>query len=699
MIILSLFGCDALPEYQPVQEVAADEPEHAWSASRSGWCEAALGGGPGTRTDALAFASAHVGQRLFSPGSDWVEADAILAELGEEAVALSTYADAFSHVCSLPATMRMTGAPVVTVIGTEAWVVPGIGRPILPEGVETVVIDLRDLTADADIRFAASLALREEALLGERSVRRFKGFVDQTSVWSHYESGRVQSALVVPGRAEREYALRFYVPAAISPEAATIAGGLALAGRATLEGHDIHTAVAESTWTGVGDHGLLWRSSYLLDADGEPWPDVIAVDGGHSGAKRPPLEKYSADGWDGGAGAGLTRGQMRAALTVAYGTYDWFYPFFDVVGRDLDAGYLEAMASVDEVPEDDRTAFMAVLGRFVHDLYDGHGFYTDYAPEPGLKYLALQLQEIGGVPVVRASAHDEVWPGDRILSVDGIPIGDWLEEVTSRYSAATDQYRFVQATEELKEVRGQRVLGLERADGAITEVSLAGGNWAATRDVPWGGTHAPSGFLDDLGAPDVYFLNLNYDVTPDDPEVLGEVIDVVTALDPEEDSLILDMRDYPALDYYTLHSYLHTERFTTAQFWFPTWSGPEQYELIEDSWSFSGKASAFTGEIVILTSAKSVSSSEHFTQMLRDLPNVRVVGQTTAGTNGTVTSAWLPGDFAVTFTGMDLRNPDGTQFHGIGIVPDLVVEPTALAFAAGQDPELEAALSWIVGME
>ena len=72
--------------------------------------------------------------------------------------------------------------------------------------------------------------------------------------------------------------------------------------------------------------------------------------------------------------------------------------------------------------------------------------------------------------------------------------------------------------------------------------------------------------------------------------------------------------------------------------------------------------------------------------------NVIVVGQPSAATNGTITTAWLPGRVTMTFTGMRLRNPDGTEFHGIGIVPDVVVSPTPEQFRRGEDPELLAAI-------
>jgi hypothetical protein len=42
------------------------------------------------------------------------------------------------------------------------------------------------------------------------------------------------------------------------------------------------------------------------------------------------------------------------------------------------------------------------------------------------------------------------------------------------------------------------------------------------------------------------------------------------------------------------------------------------------------------------------------------------------GTNGNITAVNLPGGFAFSSTGMQVTNPDGSRFHGIGIDRDLL---------------------------
>ncbi len=57
----------------------------------------------------------------------------------------------------------------------------------------------------------------------------------------------------------------------------------------------------------------------------------------------------------------------------------------------------------------------------------------------------------------------------------------------------------------------------------------------------------------------------------------------------------------------------------------------------------------------------------------------------------------FPGGFGFTYTGMKVLNPNGTQFHGVGIVPDVKVQLTASALRDGVDEVLCAAIAVLKG--
>jgi carboxyl-terminal processing protease len=54
-----------------------------------------------------------------------------------------------------------------------------------------------------------------------------------------------------------------------------------------------------------------------------------------------------------------------------------------------------------------------------------------------------------------------------------------------------------------------------------------------------------------------------------------------------------------------------------------------------------------------------------------------------------MTTLALPGGWSLQFTGTRVRYPNGRRFQNIGIVPDILVEPTLRGLTAGKDEVLE----------
>ena len=51
------------------------------------------------------------------------------------------------------------------------------------------------------------------------------------------------------------------------------------------------------------------------------------------------------------------------------------------------------------------------------------------------------------------------------------------------------------------------------------------------------------------------------------------------------DGVILDMRDYPYLNIYEFARMFNPSSFTAPHFGFPTWTGPEIYDLTFEIWT------------------------------------------------------------------------------------------------------------------
>ena len=670
------------------------------------WCSASLAGEQGTRAFIHDFARMHMGRNLFGPEAQWLQNDADLAALIKTHPSLDSdflvqYAAQSNDLCAATKQEPLERESSIAMYETTAHIILGQETIDIPEEAEAVVIDLRAASASSPLKEILESVLAEEVVIGQKQTRRFLGFPSQSEDWTHYEVSNAGSPIMLTGTSSKPRDIFFMTPANLHPAHALLIAGLRLHEKAGIAGHHVYAATAEATWSGIEASGILWRAQELWQ-NGERWPDRIdadietlnieeihnhltsvsswsAVSGDATRAAYDEYLRYQGDPSD-----VLNVEDMKAGLIVTYGVLDWFFPYFDIVGRALDDRIIEEFDTVSALENGDREGFMHALGRVMNSINDGHGFYSDWASTSWPDgYLGVQIQRVNNLPVIRASLHDEIQAGDTIVALEGTDIEDWYEEAMSRYSAASDGYRFVLATDELKEVYGTKQLTLKDTDGNTREETVSGLGWNALSGVPWGGTLRESGWLEDLNAGDIFYVNMAGNVTPEMAPVTNQFADVMGA-----SGVILDMRDYPYLEVYEFTRHFKKQAYSAPLFGFPTWTGPDSYELVFDNWEFSPETMVYEGPIVLIVSNKSVSAAELFSQMITEEDNVTVVGQQSASTNGTITQAWLPGQIQITFTGMDLRNTDGSDFHGIGIVPDVEVFPTPQQFADGIDPEL-----------
>lgn len=101
---------------------------------------------------------------------------------------------------------------------------------------------------------------------------------------------------------------------------------------------------------------------------------------------------------------------------------------------------------------------------------------------------------------------------------------------------------------------------------------------------------------------------------------------------------------------------------------------------------------AFEGPVAVLVDEGTASTSEIFVVGLRDHGRITVVGaRPSAGAALPSVIEQMPGGALLQYVVADYLSPEGTVVEGKGIVPDVGVAETRLAFENGHDPVLEAA--------
>jgi C-terminal processing protease CtpA/Prc len=290
--------------------------------------------------------------------------------------------------------------------------------------------------------------------------------------------------------------------------------------------------------------------------------------------------------------------------------------------------------------------------------------------------------------VVRRSLAADIHPGDTIVALEGRPIEEVYAEELSRTSAAILGYQLDIADRYSYGMNGPLALTLEDPEGVQRHVNVPlqplNDYFAAVDPLE---SARPSGLLGNVGAPDLYYLNLNTFNTPTDDDALL-ALEEATALDAR--GLILDMRGYPAVDGFAFAQQLIPNDFLSPRFEITSFAGPNEGSVIRSQLPIPGLGdAAFQRPIVLIVGPHSVSADENLMQMLVGAGRLSaIVGRNSAGTNGNITELSLPGGFAFSYTGMKVENPDGSRFHGVGIVPDHEVAITAADLRDGIDRAL-----------
>lgn len=103
--------------------------------------------------------------------------------------------------------------------------------------------------------------------------------------------------------------------------------------------------------------------------------------------------------------------------------------------------------------------------------------------------------------------------------------------------------------------------------------------------------------------------------------------------------------------------------------------------------------------LVVLINEGSASASEILAGALRDAKRATIIGKKSFG-KGTIQEVFeLPGGSSIRITTARWLTPNGTDLSKEGISPDIEVDRTNEQIQSGADPQLDAALEWILDKE
>ncbi|HYG63636.1 MAG TPA: S41 family peptidase [Thermoanaerobaculia bacterium] len=383
--------------------------------------------------------------------------------------------------------------------------------------------------------------------------------------------------------------------------------------------------------------------------------------------------------------SGKDRATRLAGVALAWGVLQHFYPYFDVISVDWPAELRRTLTAA--AKDRDDKAFVDTLRRMMVPLRDGHAF-IDHPTVVRTHQLPLAWDVVEGKWVITWT-DPRLAPGlargDVILSFNGKPAGQVLANAMSLNPGATPQFIRVRALTMLTAgAKNEAVrLRVQRARGGTANVTVR-------RSVPFGSSlnllREPRPDKIAEVEPGIFYLDLN---RLND----GDLIAALPALTAAR-GYVFDLRGYPYDFGTTLLSHLATEPIRTTPVDIPIVTLPDRPWFRAERKQFTQPALTprLTAPAAWITYGEAVSYAETYLGIVEGHGLGEIVGEATAGTNGTVNYIALPGGYSVRFTGMRAIRHDGSQHFGVGIPPTIPVTRTLEGVRQGKDEYLERAI-------
>jgi carboxyl-terminal processing protease len=342
----------------------------------------------------------------------------------------------------------------------------------------------------------------------------------------------------------------------------------------------------------------------------------------------------------------------------------------------------------------------------------GDGQAAVVAPEALRSRVArtpLAIASVEGRPFIADyAANDEMRVARpqrlaEILSVQGVPAGDWIRDsILPQVGGATPAARWESAVREMLEgPKGTfvqlvlRVPGGEQRGISVTRSVALTDRWPLQR---------PAVEIDSL-SDGVVVVRLNSLDSREAVEQFDKALPAFTGVR----GLILDLRaamgGEPAYGYHIL-ARLTMRPFPTVRrrtpdyrpafrLLGPTDSAASWHALPMDTVAPRSDRPAYTGPIAVLSSAATAGAAEDFLAAFRNTARGVILGATSAGSPGRPLELPLLKDWSLRLSVVREAFPDGTDFAGTGIAPEIPVAQTVNEWLAGRDAALERARAYL----
>jgi C-terminal processing protease CtpA/Prc len=395
-------------------------------------------------------------------------------------------------------------------------------------------------------------------------------------------------------------------------------------------------------------------------------------------------------------------GYQLLALFRFWNMVQYFYPNRDVMADDP-ANSPDYWNNVleESIPgialAKSSLSYQQELRKFIARIHDTHAnLWSSIAARPpiGGCYLPVDVRFIEGKPLVirytsiTAGPASGLKPGDVIEQLDGVTIDDLLTQWRPIYADSNEAARLRDIAQYMTRGScGAAAVVVRRADATLS--LTASRVPAATLDFSASFTHDLSGDTFQMLSNEIAYVKLS------SVKAANSAAYIQSASGTK--GLIIDIRNYPSeFVVFTLGSLLVSQPTDFVRFTNGDVTNPGAFHW-GPTLRLTPQQPHYDGKVVILVDEVTQSQAEYTTMAFRTAPGAIVIGSTTAGADGNVSTVPLPGGLSSYISGIGVFYPDNRPTQRVGIIPDIEVGPTIAGMQAGRDEVIEEAIRQIAG--
>ncbi|PJJ76465.1 peptidase S41-like protein [Thermoflavifilum aggregans] len=375
----------------------------------------------------------------------------------------------------------------------------------------------------------------------------------------------------------------------------------------------------------------------------------------------------------------LTAPEKIAGLGKVWSEAKFGFANFDLVPNlNWDSAYMAFIPKVEATKT--TTDYYNVLKQFNQLLRDGHSRIMEPLNffEKTIFSAPLQVRCIEGKAIITALMDNiqpsiTIKPGDEIVAIDDVPVQDYIKNKIApfiNFSTPQDSIARIYSRELLSGAANSKIkLTIKDGRGILNDQLL-------DRTIDLRET-SPVTFT--WMADSIAYVSINSFGSSKIPEQFDSLFAILSA----SRGLIIDIRNNRGGNSdngYEILGRLTDTAFATNQTIFRKYNpaqrswGNAAFEMERNQfWWKPYKNGTYKKPVVLLTSSFTYSAAEDFTAAFKCMKRGVIIGQKTGGSTGNPLGYSLPGGgVGFVCSKRDLM-PDGTEFVGIGISPDIEV--------------------------